>query len=83
MPVDLILPWLWLILDCSHITDIDSSSFRRFFHWYHTMKFDHPQVSLVKPQASIWTQFHLWHVSEGVQVYASLEEATWYGTAYS
>jgi anti-anti-sigma factor len=71
------------ILDCSHITDIDSSSFRRFFHWYRTMKADHLQVSLVKPQATIWTQFHLWHASEVVQVYGTLEEATWDSTGYS
>ena len=72
-----------LILDCSHITSIDELSFRRFFRWYRKMKSDHVQVSIVKPLAPIWTQFHLWHASEAVQVYASLEEATWDCTAYS
>jgi anti-anti-sigma factor len=72
-----------LILDFSRVTDIDSTSFRRLFHWYHTMKSDHLKVSLVKPRAPIWTQFHLWHVSKVVQVYASLEEATWDSTGYS
>lgn len=71
-----------IILDCSHITHIDSTSFRRFFCWYHTMKVDQLRVSLVKPLAPIWTQFHAWHVSECVQVYPSLEEATWHSTAY-
>ncbi len=72
-----------LILDCSHVTDIDPNSFRRFFHWYRTMKADHLQVSLVKPQATIWTQFHVWHATDVVQVYATLEEATWDSTSYS
>jgi len=72
-----------LILDFSQIIDIDSRSFRRFFHWYHSMKSDHLQVSLVKPQATIWTPFHLWHVSELVNIHVSLEEATWNSTAYS
>ena len=66
-----------LILDCSQVTDIDSNSFRRFFRWYHSMKSDQLQVSMVKPLAPILTQFHLWYISEFVQVYASLEEATW------
>ena len=72
-----------LILDFSHITDIDSRNVRRFIHWYHSMKSDHLQASLVKPQATIWTQFHLWHLSELVQIHVSLEEATWNSTAYS
>ena len=72
-----------LILDFSHITNIDSRSFRRFFHWYHIIKSDHLQVSLVKTQTPIWTPFHLWHVSELVQIHVSLEEATWNSTAYS
>jgi anti-anti-sigma factor len=72
-----------LILDCSHITDIDSSSFRRFFRWYHNLKADHVQVSLVKPLVPILKKFLLWNVSESVQIYATLEEATWNNTVYS
>jgi len=69
-----------LILDFSHVTDIDSTSFHRLFRWYHTMKSDHLKVSLVIPRSPIWSQFHLWHVSKVVQVYASLHEATWDST---
>ncbi len=72
-----------LILDFSRVTTIDSLSFRRFFRWYHNMKSDHVQVSMVKPPAPIWTPFHVWHVSDHVQIYSSLEEATWQSTAYS
>ena len=55
-----------IILDCSHITNIDSTSFRKFFHWYRTMKADHLQVSLVKPQATIWTQSHSCSTCDGL-----------------
>jgi len=72
-----------IILDFSGVTEIDSTSFRRLFSWYHNMKSDHVQVSIVKPPAPIWTPYHLWHVSESVQIYASLEEATWGSTANS
>jgi anti-anti-sigma regulatory factor len=72
-----------LILDCSHITNIDSTSFRRFFRWYDNMKSHRVQVSMVKPLAPIWAQFHWWHAAELVQIYATLEEATWNNTVYS
>jgi len=72
-----------IVLDFSRVTEIDSISFRRLFSWYHNMKSDHVQVSIVKPPAQIWTPFLLWHVSESVQIYASLEEVTWGSTAYS
>ena len=71
-----------IILDFSGVTEIDSTSFQRLFSWYHNMKSDHVQVSIVKPPAPIWTPYLLWHVSESVQMYASLEEATWGSTAY-
>jgi anti-anti-sigma regulatory factor len=77
------IPPYHLILDCSHITSIDALSFRRFFRWYRKMKSDRVQVSIVKPLAPILKQFHVWHVSECVQVYSSLEEATWNSTTYS
>ena len=72
-----------LILDCSHITYIDSHSFRRFFRWYRHIKSDHLQVSIVQPLAPILTQFHTWHASELVRIYTSLEESAWDSTAYS
>lgn len=72
-----------LILDFSSTTNIDANSFRRFFRWYRTMKSDQMQVSLVKPREPIWTQFHIWHSSEIVQIYSSQEEATWNTTAYT
>lgn len=71
------------ILDFSSTTDIDANSFRRFFRWYRTIKSDQVQVSLVRPRESIWTQFHVWHSSEIVQIFSSLEEATWKTTAYT
>jgi anti-anti-sigma regulatory factor len=71
------------ILDCSHITDIDSLSFRRFFRWNHNMKSDQLQVSLVKPLVPILKKFLLWNVSESVQIYATLEDATWNNSVYS
>ncbi len=72
-----------LILDFSNITSIDSHNFRKFFRWYANMKSNQVEVSLVKPQEPIWTQFHVWHASELVQIYSSLEEATWNTTAYT
>ncbi len=72
-----------LILDFSRVTDIDSRSFRRFFLWYSNMKSSQMQVSLVKPREPIWTQYHVRHASEFVQIYSSLEEATWNTTAYT
>ena len=72
-----------LILDFSCVTHIDSHSFRQFFRWYDNMKSEQVQVSLVKPREPIWTQYHVWHASELVQIYTSLEEATWNTTAYT
>jgi len=72
-----------LILDFSNVTDIDSNSFRRFFCWYRNIMSDQLQISLVKPRAPIWTQFHSWHASDFVQGYASLQEATWNSAGYS
>ena len=72
-----------LILDCSHITSIDPLSFRRFIRWYRNNKSEHVKVSIVQPLAPILKQFHVWHVSEYVQIFSSLEEATWDSTAYS
>ncbi len=72
-----------LILDFSCVSNIDSTSFRRFFSWYDTIKSDQVRVGLVKPQAPLWTQFHVWHASELAQIYFSLEQATWNTTAYS
>ena len=72
-----------LILDFSRVTTIDSLSLRRLFRWYRNMNSDHVQVSIVKPLVPIWTPFHVWHVSDCVQIYSSLEEATWHSTAYS
>ena len=71
-----------LILDFSHVTNIDSPDFRKFFRWYDNMKSDQVQISLVKPREPIWTPDHVWHASELVQIYSSLEEATWNTTAY-
>ncbi len=72
-----------LILDFSSVTNIHSHIFRRFFRCYDNMKSDQLQVSLVKPPEPIWTPFHEWHAAELVQIYSSLEEATWQTTAYT
>ncbi len=72
-----------LILDFSSVTGIDSHNFRKFFRWYANLMSDQVQVSLVNEREPIWTQFHVWHTSELVQTYSSLEEATWHTTAYT
>ena len=72
-----------IILDFSRVTEIDSTSLSKLFSWYHNMKSDHVQVSMVKPPAPIWTPYYLLHVPYSVQIYASLEEVTWGSTAYS
>ncbi len=71
-----------IILDFSGVTEIDSTSFQRLFSWYHNMKSDHVQISIVKPTAPIWTLFHLWHVSESVQRYAWIQLVSATGSSW-
>ena len=68
-----------IILDFSRVTEIDSTSLRKLFLWYHHMRplmIPHlVQISVVKPPPYI--RYHLdWsHISEIVPIYASEEEA--------
>jgi anti-anti-sigma factor len=64
-----------IILDFSGVTEIDSTSLSELFLWYHNMKPQRVQVSVVKPRQYI--RYHLdWaHLSEIVPIYASEEEA--------
>ena len=64
-----------IILDFSGVTEIDSTGLGELFLWYHNMKPQRVQVSVVKPRPYI--RYHLdWaDLSEIVSIYASKDEA--------
>jgi anti-anti-sigma factor len=64
-----------IILDFSGVNEIDSTSLSELFLWYHNMKPQRVQVSVVKPRQ--YFRYHLdWaDLSEIVSIYASKDEA--------
>lgn len=72
-----------IVLDFSCVTEIDSTSLRKLFLWYHNLKPYHVQVSMVTPPTPLWNQVDMGHVSALIPIYASQEEATWNNVPFS
>ena len=64
-----------IILNFSEITWIDSAGLGQLFLWYHNMKPNHIQLSIVSPQTIVKNLLESAHIPEIVPVYHSEEEA--------
>jgi len=64
-----------IILDFSGVTEIDSSSLKELFLWYHSLKSQRVKVCVVKPSPYIRYHEDWTHLAEIVSIYKSLDEA--------
>ena len=72
-----------IVLDLSHVTEIDLASLRKVMLWSHHLTSHRVQVSIVKPLAPIFNNKDMRRLSEFVSIYPSLEKATWNNSTYS
>lgn len=64
-----------IVLNFSDITWIDSMGLGQLFLWYHNMRLNHMQLSIVSPQPTVKNLLEAAHLSDIVPIYQSEKEA--------